>query len=143
MQLLWRGIARRLRPSKGRATFLSVFGPLSLLVLFANWVVGLIVGFGLLHWALETAPGLSFGTSLYLSGVTFFTLGYGDVTPTTSAGRVLAVRRFAGALQQAGEIGLPAHQPPLPHDVARFVAADGLAAHETLVGDEADEVPGL
>src|SRR5258708_35748094 len=33
----------------------------------------------------------TFGTYLYMSGTTFVTLGYGDVTPLTGLGRVLAV----------------------------------------------------
>jgi hypothetical protein len=101
---LWRGIAQRFAPGRRRQTFLSVFGPLSLLALFATWVSGLIVGFGLLHWSLNTPLASSDGTRLissdgrvdlpsclYFSGTTFFTLGYGDVTPRESLGRVLAV----------------------------------------------------
>ncbi len=95
--LAWRFAATRwMSPGKRRETFLSLFGPASLLALFASWGVGLIVGFGLLLWSLEVSlqggdGGGSFGTYLYLSGTTFFTLGYGDITPTGPAGRVLAV----------------------------------------------------
>jgi len=93
---LWRGIAQRFAPGRRRQTFLSVYGPLSLLALFATWVSGLIVGFGLLHWSLGTPLAASDGrvdlpAYLYLSGTTFFTLGYGDVTPLEPTGRVLAV----------------------------------------------------
>ena len=93
---VWRWIAQRFAPGRRRQTFLSVYGPLSLLALFATWVVGLILGFGLLHWSLGTPLAASGGqgdlaTYLYLSGTTLFTLGYGDVTPLDPAGRVLAV----------------------------------------------------
>jgi hypothetical protein len=93
---LWRIVAVWLPRGRWRQTFLSVFGPLSLLTLFALWVTGLIVAFGLLHWALgtpvqTTVTPVGFGTYLYLSGTTFFTLGYGDVTPGEPVGRVLAV----------------------------------------------------
>jgi Ion channel len=93
---VWRWIAQRFAPGRRRQTFLSVYGPLSLLALFATWVVGLIVGFGLLHWSLGTPLATSDGhvdlpTYLYLSGTTLFTLGYGDVTPLEPTGRVLAV----------------------------------------------------
>jgi hypothetical protein len=93
---LWRAVGRHLAPGKRREYFLSVFGPFSLLGLFASWVLSLILGFALLHWSLGTtltAPEAEagLGTYLYLSGVTFFTLGYGDVTPVTAFGRVLSV----------------------------------------------------
>ena len=53
-------------------------------------------GFALLHWALGTPlsslpEGAGLETYLYFSGVTFFTLGYGDLTPTGGLGRFLAV----------------------------------------------------
>jgi hypothetical protein len=92
----WRAVARRMAPGKRQAAFLSAYGPLSLLGIFATWFLGLIVGFALLNWSLglsihapEGRP--TFGTYLYLSGTTFFTLGYGDVTPATPLGRCLAV----------------------------------------------------
>jgi hypothetical protein len=94
---LWRTMALGLFPAgKRREACLSVFGPVSVLGLFTLWVLGLIVGFGLLHWSLATAVQApehraSLGTYLYLSGTTFFTLGYGDVIPMAGLGRALAV----------------------------------------------------
>jgi hypothetical protein len=69
---------------------------LSILALFASWVLGLILGFGLLHWSLGTglnAPDkpITAGTYLYMSGVTLFTLGLGDVTAVGGLGRFLIV----------------------------------------------------
>jgi hypothetical protein len=91
---VWRMIAHLFRSPRREQTFLSVFGPLSLLVLFALWAAGLMFGFGLIHHALAPrAAGL--WESVYLSGTTFTTLGYGDVTPTTPAGRALAVAEAA------------------------------------------------
>jgi hypothetical protein len=92
----WAAVARRIRSSKLRNAFLSYFGPLSILLLMGAWALGLILGFGLLQWSLDTelhTPGeaASFSTYLYLSGVTFFTLGFGDVTPVNQLGRLLAV----------------------------------------------------
>jgi hypothetical protein len=92
----WRAVALRIPAPKVREAFLSRFGPLSLLALFATWAMGLIVGFASLHWSLgtsmiapERAPGYT--TYLYWSGVTFFTLGYGEITPVAPLGRFLAV----------------------------------------------------
>lgn len=96
MWTVWRSVGRHLAPGKWREYFLSLFGPLSLLGLFVTWVLSLIVGFALLHWSLGTAlpgqeAGVGLGTYFYLSGVTFFTLGYGEVVPMTALGRALIV----------------------------------------------------
>src|SRR5438045_7290146 len=95
------GLARRLPPSKKRDRYLSFYGPLSLLLLLTVWAVGLILAFALLQWSAgarlytpESHTGLR--AYLYMSGVTFFTLGYGDVYPLDTAGRVLAVEREEG-----------------------------------------------
>ena len=92
----WAALARRIRDDQRRETYLSFFGPLSLLLLVGLWAVVLILGFTLLHWGLGTEltgpegrEGL--GGILYHSGVTFFTLGYGDVTPRDPLGRAVAV----------------------------------------------------
>jgi hypothetical protein len=92
----WSALARRMRPGKRRNAFLSFFGPLSVLVLMGAWALGLILGFALLQWSLGSAlhtPGedAHFSAYLYLSGTTFFTLGFGDVTPVQPLGRFLAV----------------------------------------------------
>jgi len=92
----WLAVARRIDIGARRETFLAVYGPLSLLLLLALWAMSLVLGFGMLHWSLDTSmhtPGEppSFGTYLYLSGTTFFTLGLGDVTPRDPLARALTV----------------------------------------------------
>jgi hypothetical protein len=92
----WAAIARRMRKPKRRETFLSYYGPLSMLFLMVVWATGLIFGFAALHWSLGDpvqAPESTrdFATYFYLSGTTFFTLGFGDVTPTSEPGRMMAV----------------------------------------------------
>ncbi len=93
---VWVHVADRFKRRGLRQHFLSIFGPLSLLGLFSLWVMSLILSFGLFHWSLGTPMGSeqltpSFGTCLYLSGETFFTLGYGDLAPTGAVGRALSV----------------------------------------------------
>ena len=97
-KLLWpiTGRAARRIPKDRRDLFLSYFGPLSLPVLLVLWAFGLVAGYAFLQWAIpegiDRVPGMNrFGTDLYQSGVTFFTLGYGDVTPRTNIARALAV----------------------------------------------------
>ncbi len=92
----WAKMVSSLVPARLRETWLSVFGPLSLLLLMSVWVGGLITGFALLHWstgsALLTRDGnAGFFTDLYLSGTTFFTLGLGDVVPRSTVACLLVV----------------------------------------------------
>lgn len=89
----WRAAAHRMSPGRRRETFLSYFGPLSLLVLLGTWAVSLIFGFALLYGAAASLERLTFPFSarLYMSGTTFFTLGLGDVVPHGPYERALAV----------------------------------------------------
>jgi hypothetical protein len=98
--VIWRWVALRpLKNYRRRSAFLSAGGPLSLLGLFVTWIVGLVLGFGLLEWGVRDAVSvnvagagdLNIWTYFYLSGTTLFTLGYGDVTPIGILGRILAV----------------------------------------------------
>jgi Ion channel len=92
---VWYALSQLVRPPKWRETLLSYYGPLSLLALFAFWAVCLVYGFAILQWSLGSSLGgqgdlAGFFTYVYLSGVTFFTLGYGDVFPTGGLGRFIA-----------------------------------------------------
>ena len=89
---VWRHCSRAFKGAL-REHFLSMFGPLSMVVLFTLWAVGLILGFGALGWTLQAhAPHASpLGDQIYMSGVTFFTLGYGDVVPHSRLARTLSV----------------------------------------------------
>ena len=89
-------IGRRRRAGVARENFLSIFGPLSLIGLLGTWAFALVLGFALVHWGLRSRLNLPadlrwFESDLYLSGTNFFTLGLGDVTPTSRAARVLTV----------------------------------------------------
>ena len=92
----WSAIGRRMHAGHRRESWLSLYGPMSILALFVAWAIGLIIGFAVLHQALgsplNTPGGLHDPLDyLYMSGTTFFTLGFGDVTPSEPPGRALAV----------------------------------------------------
>ena len=92
----WRIAAAWIRSARRRENFLTVFGPLSLLLLIALWALSLVLGFALLHWGagsqMQTPDGrMSLLVDLYMSGTTLFTLGIGDVTPTSPTARAITV----------------------------------------------------
>ncbi len=97
----WRFAARALRAKARREQFFSIYGPLSLLVLFFVWAVLLTFGFALVFFGLHLPfrdallDGASlqgrFRSCLYVSGTTLFTLGLGDVVPQSHAARFFTV----------------------------------------------------
>jgi Ion channel len=92
----WRRIASKIKKTSRQQNFLGYFGPLSLILLLGFWAAGLIFGFALIqfgiggHEQLNREP-LTFGKIIYHSGETFFTLGYGDIVPTSGPARALSV----------------------------------------------------
>jgi hypothetical protein len=92
----WRTAARRIKTASRQQNFLGYFGPLSLILLLGFWASGLIFGFALVQYGIgghEQLSGepLTFGKIIYHSGETFFTLGYGDIVPTSGGARALSV----------------------------------------------------
>ncbi len=86
-----------------RAALQSFVGPTLLVVTVAFWVIGLVLGFGLIVWpglgtAIQSSDGptpTDFATALYYSGYGLTTLGTGDIVPRTGFYRVLLVMQAA------------------------------------------------
>jgi hypothetical protein len=93
---LWSGLGKMIRRNNRREQFLGYYGPLSLLMLLGVWASAFILGFACIQWGM-TAPlhgvngELTFGSYIYFSGTTFFTLGLGDLSPIIGISRVLVV----------------------------------------------------
>ena len=91
----WAALTSRFTRGERKEHLLGVYGALSMVLLFSVWIAGLMLGFGLLLWAIEAAVGVTprptLGDQLYLSGVTFFTLGYGDLVPHSGLARLLTI----------------------------------------------------
>jgi Ion channel len=92
----WTAVGTHIKAANRREGFLAYYGPLSLIVLIGFWAAGLIFGFACVQYGLGEHVSLgnekiTFGKVLYLSGETFFTLGYGDITPNNPAARALSV----------------------------------------------------
>lgn len=100
-----------MRQGRRRESFLSYFGPLSLLLLVVVWAIGLIVGFALIFHGLgspfqDTHSLGKWETDLYVSGTTLFTLGLGDVVPLSVFSRLfIALESGTGLAFVAGVIG--------------------------------------
>ena len=58
---VWSAVARRMRPGGRRETYLSFFGPLSLLVLLAAWAASLVTAFAMLQTGLRAPLGVPGG----------------------------------------------------------------------------------
>ena len=97
----WQLLAAAMPTRRRRETFLSFYGPLSLILLLATWALGLVLGFALLQWGLGSHMAVSgheattFWDVLYMSGSTFFTLGLGDVLPRNAEAKFLTIAQCA------------------------------------------------
>ena len=98
----WVLMAERARNPKVREQIYSIYGPLSLLLLLLVWAIFLISGFALFYFSMRSPFGdamllhigsawAQFGTDLYVSGTTLFTLGLGDVVPHTRFARAIII----------------------------------------------------
>lgn len=98
----WVLMAEHARSKKVREQIYSIYGPLSLILLLLLWALLLICGFGLFYFSMHSPFGdtmllptgsawAQFGTDLYVSGTTLFTLGLGDVVPHSRLARALII----------------------------------------------------
>jgi hypothetical protein len=92
--MFWSAIGRRIKQREFRVSFLSVYGPLSVMLLLILWASLIILAFALIYHGMgpqftSTSGSIGFGTLLYMSGSTFLTLGLGDVTSPYLVPRLL------------------------------------------------------
>jgi len=96
----WRFLTGLLPSRRAREQFYSIYGPLSLLLLFGLWALLLTSAYALIYFGLHTPFAdpthpvtifQRFRSCLYVSGTTIFTLGLGDVQPATHVARMFIV----------------------------------------------------
>ena len=90
----WAWLGARLTNKKSREAYLSVYGPLSLLVLLALWTGVVIFSFDLLRWAavsdvLASGERVPFGAEMYISSISF--VGIEESVPRDAWARLLTV----------------------------------------------------
>ena len=103
---LVRGSWRVLRAVRGRAgsphdTVLGLFAPAATIALLATWLVSLIVGYGLILYAvrdeLQPIP-TDLGATLYFAATSVLTLGFGDIVAVGGVARAIVAVAAIGGL---------------------------------------------
>jgi Ion channel len=153
-----RAIAFRSSPEKRHKKLNSV-GPWLMPVLITIYVLLLILGFALIYYprmpdhflVAPEAQGSRWVSSLYFSGVTLTTIGFGDITPRTNGMRLLS---FAEAASGLGLISLAisylitvyrALERKRAAALAFYIQADGGADAVSFIANHkvADKLSGL
>jgi hypothetical protein len=104
----WRGLRmiRDGRPDRSYDRLLGLFAPAMTVALLAIWMCTLILGYGLLMFALrdqlQPAPS-DFGSALYFAATTVLTVGFGDTVPVGAAARIIII---TGAVSGLGAVAL-------------------------------------
>src|SRR5664279_1777209 len=80
------------RPGRSHDRLLGLFAPAATIALLAAWLIGLIVGYGLLLYALRdelrpVPPDL--GSTLYFAATSVLTLGFGDIVAEGAPARII------------------------------------------------------
>lgn len=84
-------MSRRSRASSGATFRQFAAGFWRALAAVSRVLLAIFVLHALLAWIFARVEGLDIGRSLYFAAITGFTVGYGDITPATTAGRAIAV----------------------------------------------------
>jgi hypothetical protein len=104
----WRGLkaVRDGSPDRSNDRVFGLFAPAMTVILLAVWMSTLILGYGLLMYALRDqllpVPP-DFGSALYFAATTVLTLGFGDVVPVGAPARVIIL---TGAVSGLGAVAL-------------------------------------
>ena len=98
-------VLRRIRDGRrGRPAYdvvLGLFAPAATVALLAAWLFSLILGYGLLLYAVrdELQPAATdLGATMYFAASSILTLGFGDVVATGTAARIIVITGAVGGL---------------------------------------------
>src|SRR3954465_5499043 len=104
-------VARPSRPYAERDRVMAYYGPIALMLLPAFWLLLLVVGFGLIYWAL----GMPLTEALEVSGSSLLTLGF--FRPSVDYGDIVSF--IEAAVGPALVPPLPLHPPTLSTPLSR------------------------
>ncbi len=104
----WRVIRAARDGRRGRAydRLLGLFAPAATVALLGAWLVGLIVGYGLILFALraELQPvPADLGTAMYFAATSVLTIGFGDIVAVEWPARIIII---TGAVTGLGAVAL-------------------------------------
>ena len=94
------------RGDQRRERLLGLFAPAATIMLLVSWLAGLVLGYGLILFALrdELRPGpVDLGTAIYFGATSVLTLGFGDVVAAGGPARFVVA---AAALSGLGTVAL-------------------------------------
>lgn len=99
----WRGLTAIRDGRRGRSydTLLGLFAPAATVALLAAWLISLIVGYGLILFALrdELQPvPADLGTTVYFAATSLLTIGFGDIVAVGLPARVIVTTAAVGGL---------------------------------------------
>jgi hypothetical protein len=98
---IWQPIALRYRDENRREDFLATFAPFAMVAILLMWVVLLVVGYGLIFYAMRDQirpQPHSIWTTIYFAGSTLLTIGFGDFVGRTAFARFVSLAAGASGL---------------------------------------------
>ena len=98
---LWRAFATRTRTGLARDALLGLYAPGAAILLLLMWLAGVILGYGLLFFAMRsqlTPSPTDLIQSIYFAGASVLTIGYGDIVPTGGLARLAVLGSAASGL---------------------------------------------
>jgi len=99
----WRALRAVRDGRRGRSydTLLGLFAPAATVALLAAWLLSLIVGYGLILFALrdELRPvPADLGTTIYFAATSLLTIGFGDIVAVDTPARIIVTTAAVGGL---------------------------------------------
>ena len=98
---LWPAMGWHIKNDDRREDFLATFAPFALVATLFTWVLVLVVGYGLLFFALHDQlrpQPVNLWQALYFAGTTMLTIGFGDYVGNTGLSRALSLAAGASGL---------------------------------------------
>lgn len=97
---VWSRFGRGISDVDRQQRFLGFYAPVSVLLLLAIWVVGLLLGWSLVWLGLsDQIVGIhDWGAAVYYSGVVLLTIGFGDIIASGMVPRLLTLTEAATGL---------------------------------------------